>query len=179
MWSSGVLLFPATAVRTILYLLPGIRLVKVLSIFEDLPGTETSCIFVLLWSNNTRLYKSTFPDERSHWTCKLVNVVFSLLISKWDGGKGSVVKKKKKRTENKPIFLASGLKALHRVTKTSKTLPFHHHTVIVFQKVFSISKHHISEICLHETPAEFSNVTCAYVYIHTHAPTEKHLQLWM
>lgn len=124
MWSSVVLLFPATALRTMLYLFPGMRLEKVCSVF--LPGMETSCIFLLSWSNNTRLYKSTFPEEGSHWTCKLVNVVFSLLISKWGGGKGSV--KKKQTRKHKVVFLALGWsEVLHSSTKNLPKLSLYYH----------------------------------------------------
>lgn len=136
MWSSGVVLFPAMALRTMLYLFPGMRLENVFSVFEIFPGMETSFIFLLSRSNNTRLYMSTFPEEGSHWTCKLVSVVFSLLISKRDGGKGSAVREKKNR-KHKP-FLALGLSEILHSTKILPKLSlYHHHAANTFQEVFS------------------------------------------
>lgn len=89
-------LFPETAVMAILYLLPAVRLENAYSFHEVLSWIWASCIF--WWpSSNCTSYQVTLPEEGVHPTCRLVEVVFSLLISNLAGGKGSARQKPRKR----------------------------------------------------------------------------------
>lgn len=89
-------LFPETAVIAILYLLPAVRLENAYSLHEVLSWIWASCIF--WWSSNIcSSYQETLPEDGVHPTYRLVEVVFSLLISNLAGGKGSARQKPRKR----------------------------------------------------------------------------------
>ena len=105
----------------ILYLLPAVRFKNVYSFRAVLSWIWAPCVFWLSSSSCTS-YQVTLPEEGVHQTCKLVEVVFSLLTSNLAGGKGSVGQKPKKREGTLKTFADTFLPCWNPDSFSFKTL---------------------------------------------------------